>query len=81
MGKRLPVVEIIWQDCQFVVGGWEPYDDIMRTRDVPVQRSVGYVLADDKKGIMLAESLSRNGNVFGVVMILTAQIIKRRKLR
>lgn len=80
-GKRLPVVEVVWQDSVLFTGGWESHSTVMRERTKVLQRSVGYVLADDKRGIMLTESLSQGGNVFGTLMIPAAQIIRRRKLR
>jgi hypothetical protein len=46
-----------------------------------LQRTVGYVLAEDKKGIMLTGSLSQGGNVYGTVNIPASQIVKRKRLR
>ena len=51
--KALPLVEIIWDDCLLFTGGWEAHGDVMRQRRRVRQRSVGYILADDKRGIML----------------------------
>lgn len=79
--RRLPIVEVIWADCLLFTGGWEAHSDVMRQRRKIKQRSVGYVLADDKAGVMLTESLSQGGNVYGTVVIPAAQIISRRTLR
>lgn len=79
--KKLPIIEVIWEDCLLFTGGWEAHADVMRQRRRIRQRSVGYVLADDKAGIMLTESLSQGGNVYGTVVIPAAQIISRRRLR
>jgi hypothetical protein len=79
--RKLPVVEVIWADCLLFTGGWEAHSDVMRQRKAIRQRSVGYVLADDKRGIMLTESLSQGGNVYGTVVIPAAQIISRRDLK
>jgi hypothetical protein len=79
--KRLPLVEIIWDDCLLFTGGWEAHSAVMRQRRRIRQRSVGYILVDDKAGIMLAGALSQGGNVFGAHMIPAAQIVSRRKLR
>lgn len=57
--RRMPVVEVIWNDSTFLTGGWEPHADAMRVRHRVRQRSVGYVLADDRRGIMLSSSLSQ----------------------
>jgi hypothetical protein len=79
--KRLPVVEVIWADCLLFTGGWERHDDTMRqVRDIE-QRSVGYVLRDDKHGLVLTAALSQGGNVFGTQVIPAAQIISRRTLK
>ena len=79
--KRLPLLEIVWTDSQLSTGGWESHGDTMRGRGRIFQRSVGYVLADDKKGVMLAGSLSQGSNVHGVVTIPASQIVSRRRLR
>ena len=79
--RRLPLVEVIWSDCLLFTGGWEAHASVMRQRRAITQRSVGYILADDKKGIVLTESLSQGGNVYGTVVIPAAQIVRRRKLR
>ena len=77
----VPVLEVVWLDCQLQTGGWESHRATMRGRGRIFQRSVGYVLADDKKGVMLANSLSQGGNVYGVATIPAAQIVSRRRVR
>jgi hypothetical protein len=79
--RKLRIVEVIWLDCQLFVGGWESHVAIMRDRGRVKQRSVGYVLADDKRGIVLTESLSQGGNVYGTVEIPRRQILKQRRIR
>ncbi len=79
-GRRLPVVEVIWFDCLLFTGGWERHADVMRQRRQIRQRSVGYILADDRAGILLTGSLSQGGNVFGTLMIPRAQIKRVRRL-
>lgn len=76
--KRLPVLEVVWLDSQLSTGGWESHSATMRGRKRIYQRTVGYILADDKKGVMLAGSLSQGSNVHGVVTIPAAQIVSRR---
>lgn len=80
-GKRLPLVEVIWDDCMLFTGGWEAHAAVMRQRKRIRQRSVGYILADDKAGIVLAAALSQGGNVFGAHVIPAGQIVKRRIVR
>lgn len=79
--KKVPITEVLWLDCQLFVGGWEAHSEVMRKRGKVFQRSVGYVLADDKKGIVLTEALSQGGNVFGTVSIPRAQVRRVRRLR
>jgi hypothetical protein len=78
--KRLPLLEIVWSDSQLSTGGWERHDATMRARHRVFQRTVGYILADDKHGVMLAGSLAQGGNVHGVVAIPASQIVKRRRV-
>ena len=78
--KRLSIVEVTWVDSLLFTGGWESRDSVMHLRRHVCQRSVGYVLADDRRGIMLAGSLGQGGNVFGSLMIPRAQIVKKRRL-
>lgn len=80
--KGIPILEIIWSDCQFLgLTGWEAHAAVMRDRGRIYQRTVGYVLMDDKKGVTLSGSYSQFGNVFGTVNIPISQIVKRRQLR
>lgn len=79
--KKIPVVEVTWDDCLLFTGGWEAHAVVMRQRRRISQRSIGYVLADDKHGIVLAASLSQGGNVFGAHVIPRAQITKVKVLR
>lgn len=78
--KPLPLLEVVWTDSQLSTGGWESHSATMRGRKRIYQRSVGYILADDKRGVMLAGSVSQGSNVHGVVTIPASQIISRRKL-
>jgi hypothetical protein len=79
--KKTPVVEVTWEDSLLFTGGWESHADVMRQVRRISQRSVGYVLRDDKHGIVLAASLSQGGNVFGAHVIPRAQITKVRRIR
>jgi hypothetical protein len=79
--KKLPLLEVVWTDSQLSTGGWESHRETMRDRGRIYQRSVGYILADDKRGVMLAGSLSQGSNVHGVVTIPASQIVKRRRIR
>lgn len=78
--QRLRLVEVFWIDCLLFTGGWETPADLHRQRRRIQQRSVGYVMRDDKLGIMLTGSLSQNGHVFGTLNIPRRQIEKVRRL-
>lgn len=79
--RPLPLMEVVWSDCQLFVGGWEPHREVMGRRSFVRQRSVGYILADDKRGVVLASSLSQGGNVFGVVNIPASQVLSRKRVK
>lgn len=79
--RKVPMLEVVWDDCLLFTGGWEAHDAVMRQRRRIRQRSVGYVLADDKHGIVLAGALSQGGNVFGAHVIPRKQIVSHRRLR
>lgn len=81
MKRKIPVVEVVWDDCLLFTGGWEAHDNVMRQRRRIRQRSVGYVLADDKDGVVLTAALSQGGNVFGTHVIPRAQIVAKRRIR
>ena len=80
--KDVPILEVIWSDCQLLgINGWESHANVMAQRSRVMQRTVGYVLADDKAGVTLTGSLSQMGNVYGTVNIPAGQIVKRKRLR
>lgn len=80
-GKR-PRVEVAWEDAGFFSGGWAPWRPMLkrRARANLRCRSIGYVLTDDKDGLVLAASMSSAGEAFGVIVIPASQIVSRRTL-
>ena len=78
--KRLWRVEVEWEDCLLHTDGWQPVKSHLRARRRIRAYSVGFVLADDEKGIVLASSV-QGKNAAGVVTIPARQIIRRRRLR
>jgi hypothetical protein len=72
-------VEVEWSDSQLIGGSWEPIPDLLRRRKNVRCHSVGYVLAEDRRGIVLAASVNA-GNATGVTIIPASQIVKRRRL-
>ena len=79
-GRRLPVVEVVWRDSILFTGGWEPYKSVVQASRRVRQRTVGYVLRDDKDGVVLASSLGQGGDVYGVVSIPRQQVVRVRRL-
>ncbi len=79
-GREIWRTEVVWEDSQLVGGSWQPIDAILRLRKRVRCASVGYVLADDKHGIVLAASVN-GGNATGITIIPARQIVRRRRLR
>lgn len=75
-------LEVEWLDSYVELLGWTPIKRMVRNRRRLETRcvSVGFVLADDKRGVMLASSV-HGCNATGVVVIPAGQIVKRRRLR
>lgn len=80
MNPKVWRVEVTWQDSQLIGGTWEPIADLLKRRKTVRCHSVGFVLADDKRGIVLAGSVN-GSNATGVTIIPASQVIKRRRLR
>ena len=74
------LVEVVWEDTQLLGGSWEPIKNLLDRRKAVRCRSAGFVLADDKRGIVLAASVN-GANAAGVTIIPRRQIVKRRRLR
>lgn len=73
-------VEVEWEDSQVIGGSWEPIPDLLERRESVRCHSIGYVLADDKRGIVLASSVN-GSNAAGVTIIPRRQIVKRKRVR
>ena len=77
--KKTWRLEVVWEDSQIELAGWTPVRRLLKRRRRVRCRSVGFVLADDKLGVILAGSV--NGpNATGVVCIPARQIVSRRRL-
>ena len=72
--------EVLWEDSTVWHRGWEQIDDVLAERDAVQCTSVGFVLADDERGIVLAASVHGN-EVAGVTMITRGQVVSTRRLR
>jgi hypothetical protein len=73
-------VEVEWTDSQVSLDGWVPVRSVLKRRKKVTCHSVGYVLVDDKAGIVLAGSVN-GANATGVITIPASQIVKRWRLR
>lgn len=77
--KRHWRVEVTWNDSTILHDGWQPIDAILRRRRVVRCTSVGLVLADDERGVVLAASVHGN-EAAGIVMIPRGAIVRSRRL-
>lgn len=73
-------VEVQWDDSTILRDGWQAIDDVLQRRDAVRCLSVGFVLADDKRGIVLASSI-HGSEAAGITMIPRRAIVKRKRLR
>ena len=80
--KRFWRMEVDWVDSYVELSSWTPIERMRRNRKHLKTNctSVGIVLADDKRGVMLAGSVN-GGNATSVIVIPAGQIIARRRLR
>jgi hypothetical protein len=79
-GRRTWRVEVEWTDSQLIGGSWEQVRALLRRRKTVRCRSVGFVLADDERGVVLAASVNGR-NAAGVTVIPRGQIVKSRRLK
>jgi hypothetical protein len=77
---KRPKVEIIWLDAAALVGPWDDLDAVRKNRAPVRVHSVGFVLADDKRVLVLARSI-HGTTVGGVAIIPKRAIVKRKRLR
>jgi hypothetical protein len=73
-------IEVEWSDSQVIGGSWEPIRSLLKRRESVRCYSVGYVLADDKRGLILAASIN-DANATGITIIPASQVTKRKRLR
>ena len=74
-------LEVEWADSQLIGGSWESMRDLLKRRKSMVRcHSIGYVLADDEQGVVLAASVN-GAKATGLTIIPIAQIVKRRRVR
>lgn len=76
-------LEVEWEDSTVLHDGWERIADILKRRNSrkpTVCLSVGLVLVDDDKGVVLASSV-HGGEAAGVTIIPASAVRKRRRLK
>jgi hypothetical protein len=78
--KRHRRVEVTWRDSYHARAGWLTVDEALDQRDTCVVHSVGFVLADDRRGVLLAGSV-HGENAGAVTFVPRAQVVKTRRLR
>lgn len=79
MTRRL---EVTWYDAAHLTGAWDDLEAVLSKegRSLVRVRSVGYVLANDKRVLILAGSV--HGKRVGEVSIIPhSAIVKRKRLR
>jgi hypothetical protein len=83
LAKKYWRLEVEWVDSHTGGNGWQPVHEYLRKKHRrPMLTSVGYLLADDKKGVVLANSVDPNyNNAAEVISIPIEAIIRRRRLR
>ena len=73
-------LEVTWQDAAALNGPWDDLDAVLKDRAPVLVHSVGYVLASDRRVLVLARSI-HGTRVGGVSIIPKRAIVKRRRLR
>ena len=74
-------MEVEWRDSvQLAHGEWFPSSEVQRRRKNDRCYSAGFVLADDKRGIVIASSI-HCGEACGAIAIPRGAISKKRRLR
>lgn len=82
MNRKVWRLEVEWEDSTVLHNGWRPIAEIVarRNRRRAVRCvSIGFVLADDRRGIVLAASV-HDSEAVGVTIIPRGAIRKRRRL-
>jgi len=75
-------LEVTWYDAAHLTGAWDDLETVLSKegRSLIRVRSVGYVIADDKRVLILAGSV-HGKRVGAVTLIPHSSIVKRRRLR
>jgi len=82
LSTRLWRYEVAWEDSYVELTTWTPIKTLLRNRRKlrTMQHSLGFILADDKRGIMLAGSVG-GSHATSVICIPASAIRRRRRLQ
>ncbi len=76
-----PLVEVEWRDSHAVIGGWIDIEEARTQNREPRMFSAGYLLADDKIGVVVANSVDMScTNACSLMDIPRGCIVRVRKL-
>jgi len=78
--KKAWRMEVKWRDSKLDNGGWQKVKEHLRDRKAIPCYSVGFVLADDKQGVVLASSVYAD-RASGVVHIPAGMVVSRKRLK
>ena len=73
-------LEVVWEDTTIFDGGWHTRDETLAARKIVRCTSVGIVLADDARGIVLASGVHGH-QVAGATVIPRGAIVSVRRLQ
>jgi hypothetical protein len=73
-------MEVLWEDSTIWHSGWEQVEDVLKDRKKVQCLSIGFVLADDKDGIVLGASV-HGSEAAGITMIPRRQVLTKKRLR
>ena len=74
------LVQIKWLDSQFVSKGW-CYVNHKRRLKLPYCFTVGWVVKESRKGILVVQNIGKDGQVSNGMKIARCQIEKIRRIK
>ena len=80
--KHNPTVEVLWHDAHSDGGSWMEPHAWLETIDSPyVVRSVGYLLRDSKREIVIAQSKTDKGRISDTITIPRGMVRRVTRLK
>ena len=71
-----PLVELVWHDI-LKEPGWEPAENV----ELPVFRSVGWLMFEDDTVVKIADTLDEEGVGFGIMALPRGVVLARKYLK